>query len=74
VVDFDALHRSLADHEHGRIDVAALVKLWRDSTATAQLTQALDAILMRLESGAMFDEDSCSFSQPELILALRQWL
>lgn len=35
---------------------------------------ALESILERLESSAMFDAESCSFSQSDLLAALTLWL
>jgi hypothetical protein len=74
--DFRALRQSLADREAGRMEVAALANLWRQQATTlpAQFAQALDMILMRLESGSLFDQDSCSFSQHDMLASLRQWL
>lgn len=36
--------------------------------------EALDALLDRLESSALFSEESCSFSQRDLLDALGQWV
>lgn len=60
-------------------DVAAFASLWRGQTALlAALPEryglALDNILQRLESGASFQEESCSFSQRDLLDALGAWL
>ncbi|WP_370263030.1 hypothetical protein [Limnobacter sp.] len=35
---------------------------------------ALESILERLESTAMFTEESCSFSQSDMVAALTVWL
>lgn len=37
-------------------------------------TEVLQQLLNRLESGALFSEESCSFSQTDLLDSLQQWL
>jgi hypothetical protein len=73
---FSALRTSLAELEQGRIDIAALVKRWQTCAAElpTQFSQALDPILMRLESSRLFDQDGCSFSRHEILDAMRHWL
>lgn len=39
-----------------------------------RFAQALEQILQRLESGSLFAEESCSFSQGDLHRLLDQWL
>lgn len=39
-----------------------------------RFTEVLQQLLNRLESGALFTEESCSFSQKELLDSLQQWL
>lgn len=64
---------------NGQADGAAMVHSLR---AAHELTtalsprhrHALDEILTRMESGSLFSEESCSFSQGELRDALAQWL
>ena len=60
-------------------DVAAFARLWRGQTdllaaLPPRYGQALDNILQRLESDASFQEESCSFSQRDLMEALGAWL
>jgi len=40
----------------------------------ARYTEVLQQLLDRLESSALFTEESCSFSQKELLDSLQQWL
>lgn len=62
-----------------RIASADLCRTWR---AQQELVGALpprygevmEALLARLESGSLFGEESCSFSQHDLIAALADWL
>ena len=36
--------------------------------------EVLEDLLVRLESSALFSEESCSFSQTDLLDSLQQWL
>ncbi len=73
------LQALLAQATEGRRPTQELIATARRSTA---LTQALPAkfdpvlqdILDRLESSALFTEESCSFSQRDLLDALGTWL
>lgn len=71
--EFGALRGHLAEFEQGRIDVAALVRLRQASASglPAQFGQSLEAILMRLESSSLFDQEGCSFSQRDVLQTLR---
>lgn len=74
-----ALMRDLDAVRAGRLDSNSVVKTLRDAhELAAALTprhgQALDEILTRLESGSLFSEESCSFSQHDLHDALEAWL
>ena len=40
----------------------------------ASLATALQQLLDRLESSALFSEESCSFSQKELLDSLQLWM
>lgn len=40
----------------------------------APFAPALEGILERIEAGALFTEESCSFSQSDLVAALHVWL
>lgn len=76
-LDFAKLRQSLTNIEAGRGNLTTLVALWRQSEVTAlpeRFGVALDTILMRMESGSLFDEDGCSFSQHDMVGALRHWL
>ena len=70
---------ALAGHRAGNLPVGELAQVLRGETALlAQLppryAQALEEILLRLESAALFSEESCSFSQRDLVEALDDWL
>jgi hypothetical protein len=60
-------------------NMLAFAKLWRGQDALLsalpeRFGAALEHILQRLESGASFSEESCSFSQKDLLDALGAWL
>jgi hypothetical protein len=60
-------------------NMQAFASLWREQhellkALPERFTGALESILQRLESGAAFSEESCSFSQKDLLDALAAWL
>lgn len=71
---------SLRDSLHAvPLDANRLAALWRGQTQwlaalPPRYPAALENILQRLESGASFSEESCSFSQRDLLDALGVWL
>lgn len=70
-----ALDKTLQDES----PLSALVPLFRSQTALldrlpAPFRPALEGILERIEAGALFTEESCSFSQSDLAAALQVWL
>ena len=74
-----ALARELEAVRTGQADSAAVVRSLRAAhdlvtALTPRHRHALDEILNRMESGSLFSEESCSFSQSELRDALAQWL
>lgn len=76
----ELLRHSIARLEGGEIDAHAFVALWRE-TAVAEFAglpdaygRVLDDLLIRLESSALFDAESCSFSREDLLANLKTWL
>jgi hypothetical protein len=73
------LRDALASLQHKHSDVATLCRVWRAQTS---LFNALppkyeivaEDLLVRLETGSLFSEESCSFSQDDLIGNLSVWL
>jgi hypothetical protein len=60
-------------------NMQAFAGLWRGQAELLgalpeRFTAAMENILQRLESGAAFSEESCSFSQKDLLDALSAWL
>ncbi len=61
------------------LGVAAFSRLAQDqpelrAALPPRYTEVLQQLLDRLESSALFTEESCSFSQKELLDSLQQWL
>jgi hypothetical protein len=76
---FNRLRSALAEHRAGELPAAELAPTLRGETALLarlppRYADALEEILVRLESAALFSEESCSFSQRDLIEALDAWL
>ncbi len=75
-----ALAPTLEAFQNGTINASDLAWLWRDAAHAHEpalperYLEILERVLNQLESGALFTEESCSFSQTELIGALRDWL
>jgi hypothetical protein len=74
-----ALETGLQQLRGGTLTVAAFSRLARDQTGLlaslpAKFEPVLQHVLDRLESSALFSEESCSFSQTELLDSLQQWL
>ena len=61
----------------GCLSVAQLSQHWRAGAASlplpARYGEVLGNLLDRLEAGALFNEESCSFSQKDLLDGLRIW-
>lgn len=74
------LHQTLARLRDGQIAPGALAQAFRDAARGHQpaLPQryhdVLERVLSQLESSALFAEESCSFSQSDLINMLSDWL
>jgi len=77
--NLQTLHDALNDLRDGEIDVAAFCHAWR---AQEELLKRLppryeevaEDLLGRLEAGSLFTEESCSFSQEDLLNNLAVWL
>lgn len=65
--------------QSGHLDVPAFCRTWRLQTALLadlppRYEQVMEDLLGRLESGRLFTEESCSFSQEDLLENLTAWL
>ncbi|MCA3238422.1 MAG: hypothetical protein ACK5RC_07185 [Curvibacter sp.] len=75
----DPLQSALDALRQGRGSVAAFSQTARTQTALLaalppRYTDVLHGLLDRLESSALFSEESCSFSQRDLFDSLQMWL
>ncbi|WP_050469069.1 hypothetical protein [Herbaspirillum chlorophenolicum] len=75
----DTMRAALRQLQEGEIGVAALCGAWRAQGAVLsalppRYEQVAEDLLGRLEAGSLFTEESCSFSQHDLIDSLHTWL
>lgn len=62
-----------------QININRFCQIWRGQTQLlaalpSQFGEVMENLLSRLESGSLFTEESCSFSQADLIAQLGMWL
>jgi hypothetical protein len=75
-----ALAPTLDAFAAGSLTVSELTRQWRDAAHAhqpalpARYLEVLERVLSQLESAALFTEESCSFSQADMVGALRDWL
>ena len=75
-----ALEPTLTAFQQGSLPLAELARQWREAAHAHQpplperYGQVLERVLSQLESSALFTEESCSFSQGDMIGALADWL
>lgn len=73
------LQQALDEARAGRGTTMDLVACWRQHTPGLTglppvFFQTLDQVLLPLESGSLFTEESCSFSRHDLFDNLQVWL
>jgi hypothetical protein len=74
------LPATLDAFKQGGLTLTQLVQQWRDAAQGHQpalpprYREVLERILTQLESSALFSEESCSFSQTDIVNALGDWL
>lgn len=74
------LPATLDAFKQGTLPLNDLVRQWRDAAQGHQpalpqrYRDVLERILTQLESSALFSEESCSFSQTDIVNALGDWL
>ena len=75
-----ALAPTLTAFTAGRLSLTALAQQWRQAAQAhqpalpARYLEVLERVLSQLESSALFTEESCSFSQGDMVAALGDWL
>ena len=74
----DAMTQALRQCEQGEATTTQLIRIWRLQASQLKLPQrygdVLNGQLDRMESSALFSEESCSFSQKDQLAALWFWL
>lgn len=77
LLTLDDLTKQLQACHLGQLGVAQLSRQWRQEASTlplpARYGEVLGHLLDRLEAGALFSEESCSFSQKDLLERLQAW-
>ena len=74
------LPATLDAFRQGTLPLNALVQQWRSAVSGHQpalpqrYQDVLERILTQFESSALFSEESCSFSQTDIVNALGDWL
>ncbi len=75
-----SLPETLQAFSNGAMSVDDLARNWRDAASTHEpalpqrYIDVLERVLNQLESAALFTEESCSFSQADMVAALGDWL
>jgi hypothetical protein len=74
---FESLQRDLKAARAGELDMGTLARRLRGLILPPALPPKFGEVLAnitdRIESSALFDGDSCSFSQSDLLAALELW-
>ena len=69
--------QALQAFERGELPLSALSLQWRSDVASLPLPgrfgEVAAQLLDRLEAGALFSEESCSFSRKDLLANLHLW-
>ena len=74
------LPATLNEFPQGHLSVQDLARTWRDAAQEHEpalperYLDVLERVLNQLESAALFTEESCSFSQADMVAALADWL
>ena len=73
----ERMQQALGACERGELPITQLSTQWRSAAAALPLPprygEVLGHLLDRIEAGALFSEESCSFSQKDLLDNLRLW-
>jgi len=76
---FNELQNAMQSLRQSTLSIAAFCKIWRAQHALLtdlppQYATVMEDLLSRLEAGSLFTEESCSFSQIDLLATLDTWL
>ena len=77
--DIQVLRDSVTAFKAKELKIAAFCAAWRQQQALLaslppRYRDVMEDLLGRLESGSHFTEESCSYSQDDLLAALLDWL
>lgn len=75
----DSMQQTLDKLRNNEASTAELCKTWRAQGEVLdklppQYKEVMEDILGRMEAGSLFTEESCSFSQEDLVTTLDMWL
>jgi hypothetical protein len=75
----NSLRDTFTTRQNGCLSISAFCRTWRSQTALLadlppRYEQVMEDLLGRLEAGSLFTEESCSFSQEDLLGNLTAWL
>ncbi|GGI18760.1 hypothetical protein [Oxalicibacterium faecigallinarum] len=76
---FTELQHAMQGLRQKSLSIADFCKVWRKQQALLaalppQYATVMEDLLGRLEAGSLFTEESCSFSQIDLLATLDTWL
>jgi len=76
---YQMLHDSLNAVRENKLGINEFRQLWRAQSALlsslpSRYNEVMEDLLSRLEAGSLFTEESCSFSQVDLLATLDVWL
>jgi hypothetical protein len=73
----DRMNNALARSPNGQLPQSEMIRLWRSESASlalpARFDEVLQPLLDRIEASVLFSEESCSFSQKDLLASLQMW-
>ena len=73
----DRMNTALARSQNGELPQSEMIRLWRSESASlslpARFDEVLHPLLDRIEASVLFSEESCSFSQKDLLASLQMW-
>jgi hypothetical protein len=73
----DRMNTALAQSQNGQLPQSEMIRLWRALAPSLALPTRFDEVLHplldRIEASVLFSEESCSFSQKDLLASLQMW-
>ena len=73
----DRMNTALAQSQNGQLPQSEMIRLWRALAPALALPTRFDEVLHplldRIEASVLFSEESCSFSQKDLLSSLQLW-